>query len=888
MHGDQGLSKKFGKPAGIEFEGEKIAVARSRQPLYFNKPLLLISMFQHLSTAPSPNLQMSRTGRLKHKWPIMTRSVGSRSALILLLPLASFLSAAEEVRLSALDLTRVQQSEGKPGLDRATNDKPLRIAGKEYTHGCGTQAPSVIYLDLQGGCSRFTAQVGINDDGPEIKKTGSAEFAIEGDGKVLWSSPMMRGGMPAQSVDLDLSGVKSLTLRVSDGFDGADHDQADWAEAIFQVNGAKPVTVAAPPTAPRWILGKGLTTEWPVSKDQRLPHEDFIEQGGLRVGQVVHYRVGAQRNLSMKRSVIWPSLRKGKNGMFDGIIRDYTPQEIEPTITIDGAPLGPIAVERVLLDGTLTIQGLVGKQFAVTRCTFPSTTSPTAIDRWTLRNLTQVAHTIAVAPLTLRQTTEGPYGLNVTEVTCTAPSTFSLAPGKEMVFAVLFSGRLDSEPAAKIDIAREEPARRTYAASLQRDLRLETPEPELDRAFAYCKLRVAEAINATRAGMMLAPGGRAYYAATWCNDNVEYAGPFFPFLGDPNGNQASLDTYRLFQKHMLPDYKAIPSSIYSEGIGLSKGDGDRGDAAMYAYGCARFCLARGDKAIAKELWPAIAWCLEYSRRQTTADGVIASNTDELEGRLPTGKANLSTSSLYYGGLRAAANLGRALAMETESSNYDQQADVLAKAINQYFGAKVEGFETYRYYEGNDLLRSWICLPLCMGLMDRRDGTIAALFSPRLWTADGLASQAGDLAFWDRSTLYGLRGVFQAGETTTALRYLTSYSRRRLLGDHVPYPVESWPEGDQRHLSSESALYCRIFTEGLFGLLPTGLDRFRCTPRLPDGWPKMALRSVRAFNRNFDVVVERRGQNQHLTVTEGNRTVAEQDLKTGESTEIKLP
>jgi len=47
-----------------------------------------------------------------------------------------------------------------------------------------------------------------------------------------------------------------------------------------------------------------------------------------------------------------------------------------------------------------------------------------------------------------------------------------------------------------------------------------------------------------------------------------------------------------------------------------------------------------------------------------------------------------------------------------------------------------------------------------------------------------------------------------------------------------YPVECGPEGGQAHLSSESSLYCRIFTEGLFGILPTGLDRFRCTPPAP--------------------------------------------------------
>ncbi|MCU0778900.1 MAG: hypothetical protein MUF86_14720, partial [Akkermansiaceae bacterium] len=238
--------------------------------------------------------------------------------------------------------------------------------------------------------------------------------------------------------------------------------------------------------------------------------------------------------------------------------------------------------------------------------------------------------------------------------------------------------------------------------------------------------------------------------------------------------------------------------------------------------------------------------------------------------------------------RAAADLGRALGYDKEAKDYDQQADALAKAIEKYFGSKVEGFDTYRYYAGNEVLRSWICLPLCMDIMDRRDGTVAALFSPRLWTADGLASQAGDLAFWDRSTLYGLRGVLQAGETKTGIRYLTDYTKRRLLGDHVPYPVEAWPEGDQRHLSSESALYCRIFTEGLFGIRPSGLDRFRCTPRLPDGWPRMALRSVRAFDRTFDVVVERRGEGLRLTVSQEGKTVAEKELKTGDSAEIRLP
>lgn len=34
---------------------------------------------------------------------------------------------------------------------------------------------------------------------------------------------------------------------------------------------------------------------------------------------------------------------------------------------------------------------------------------------------------------------------------------------------------------------------------------------------------------------------------------------------------------------------------------------------------------------------------------------------------------------------------------------------------------------------------------------------------------------------------------------------------------MKYAVEAYPEGDMRHLSGESALYCRVITDGLLGL-----------------------------------------------------------------------
>ncbi|MDR2982626.1 MAG: hypothetical protein LBV12_10320, partial [Puniceicoccales bacterium] len=100
-------------------------------------------------------------------------------------------------------------------------------------------------------------------------------------------------------------------------------------------------------------------------------------------------------------------------------------------------------------------------------------------------------------------------------------------------------------------------------------------------------------------------------------------------------------------------------------------------------------------------------------------------------------------------------------------------------------------------------------------------------------------------------------------------FLTYYSNQRLLGEHVPYAVEAWPEGNQRHLSAESALYCRIFTEGLFGIRPTGLRSFDCTPRLPEGWPEMKLQQIFAFGQVFDISVSRSGEKLKVEISRKN-------------------
>lgn len=642
----------------------------------------------------------------------------------------------------------------------------------------------------------------------------------------------------------------------------------------------------------RWqIVGAGVIA-WEVTPAE--VHHDHIEMSGERVSVIVTYGVDAAGHFSVSRQVIWPMLRFRPNRTRDHLSAVFG-DDAAPRIFIDRGPaVRQIVALRVVLDGLLRIEGTLDaeRELSFVRTVFPSTTQPAVMDvtEFTNRSGREVILEVEDNRREVRTNPErGVYGGYTACAQVLGTGERPLKPGESAVFCVLISARKNEEPLLTVDPLAEMRARRERVAKFADKLQLVTPDPVLNTAFAFAKIRAGESIFATKGGLMHSPGGGPYYAAIWANDQAEYANPYFAYLGDETAGAAALNAFRHFARYMNPDYAPIPSAINAEGDGFWHGAKDRGDMAMIAYGAGRFALAFGDADAAQQLWPLIEWCLEYCHRKLTSDGVVASDSDELENRFPAGDANLCTSSLYYDALNSAVMLGGELGKATSlMAAYKARARNLRTAIERHFGAAVEGFDTYRYYDGNTILRAWICIPLTVDIFDRAEGTIAALFSPRLWSADGLLTQAGDTTFWDRSTLYALRGVLAGGGTEKALDHLSYYSTRRLLGDHVPYPVEAYPEGNQRHLSAESALYCRIFVEGLFGLRPTGLRSFTCRPRLPEGWPRMALRRVHAFGRVFDLAVER-GNEAELCVKvslEGREMIV-RSIAAGEPAEINL-
>ncbi len=663
---------------------------------------------------------------------------------------------------------------------------------------------------------------------------------------------------------------------------------------------------AAAAWSQRWeIRPGGRDIVWKVGSD--IPHDDHIEMSGERMAFVLRWGIDPNGAFRQERSLVFPLLRTVPNDTHASLMYRMA-TDIPSLLGVNGLALQAERVEQVSVDGALTVRSLwgVGKMnvgsardtkpvpvVEMTRTIFPSRNLPLMCEHYVLRNVGRKPLAVYIPEFSQAVTTDpakGVTGSYVVRGDLAGSGTFTLAPADSLAFDAVFQAYRSGEEPLRPDVAAEYAARMEFVhGCIDANLVLETPDPVIDTEFRYAKLRAAESIIETRGGYMHAPGGESYYAAVWANDQAEYVNPFFPFLGYGTGNESALNSFRHFARFMNPGYEPLPSSIIAEGDDIWNGAGDRGDAAMIACGAARYALARGSRAEAEELWPLIEWCLEYCRRKLTADGVVASDTDELEGRFPTGEANLCTSTLYYDALLSAVPLGRELGVRPAvTARYAAEAGALAKAIDAHFGGEVGGYDTYRYYDGNTLLRSWICMPLIVGLRERCEGTVRALLSPELLTDDGLLTEQGGATFWDRSTLYALRGIYNAGYADRATEMLHRYSQRRLLGDHVPYPIEAWPEGSQRHLSAESGLYCRIVTEGLFGIRPAGLRSFDLTPGMPSAWERMSLRRIRAFDADFDISVGREvGGKLRITVMQAGKKPKIYRAAPGATIRVKL-
>lgn len=643
------------------------------------------------------------------------------------------------------------------------------------------------------------------------------------------------------------------------------------------------------------VSEQGITWTWDA--DLKNIVDDNIEMSGLLVAGIIHYSVDTNQYLTLERDVIFPQHRPLLKStdkdwwIYRSYLREIYKDEVtSPKIYTNNKEIVFNKVSKIEIDGMITFHYEQAKdtELSLKRSLYPSTDQAAFYDRWTLQNEGKKDVEIQFKNQSFKKvflTTNGEISVFNQH---TNPKRTIIESGASITFGQYIQAGENKMNSP--DIAFEK--RIELLNSWKKNLVFSSPNKQINRLFEFSKIRGSESIFESEMGKVHSPGGGRYYGGFWANDQAEYISPFFPFLGYDIGNESAMNCYLVFLDKINEEYEPIQYAFEMGGT-VPAFQLDRGDAAMIAYGASQFALFRSNKKDNDDLWELIEWCLEYCKRQLNSEGVVKSESDEMEGRIETGTANLSTSSLYYGALLHSALLAKALKKnDSIISKYEQQAKVLRININTFFGGEIEGLDTYRYFKEHENLRHWICLPLVVGIDEKKEGTIEALFN-RLWSENGVHVEKNNPnpkisnIFWDRGTLYALRGTFIAGATEKSIQKLTEYTEKRLLQDRVPYAVEAYPEGDMAHLSAESGLYCRVITEGMFGIFPTSFNSFCFTPRLPKEWAHMKLENIRAFNSDFSIIILRNNTEMTAMVLKGNETVLETTFKAGDTIHVQL-
>lgn len=257
---------------------------------------------------------------------------------------------AAELKLETLPLRTLSSGWGTPKPGKSIQGDTMKVGGVAYEQGFGTHAPSTLLLSLDGKASRFTAKVGVDDYAAADR--ASIEFKLIGDNQELWTSGQLKGGQPATDCSVDLTGVRSLQLVVTDGGNGMDSDHADWINPVITYSGVAPTewsppmpgdSPSSPPNSalspatgtgilsysghPLMTLPEGASVS---TSEEKGPHESITQTLKLRIpaGKSIAVAAGpeaiaaetlgdAQKKFPFIRTSHGPSTNLRNNAIYD-------------------------------------------------------------------------------------------------------------------------------------------------------------------------------------------------------------------------------------------------------------------------------------------------------------------------------------------------------------------------------------------------------------------------------------------------------------------------------------------------------------------------------------------------------------------------------------------
>ena len=151
--------------------------------------------------------------------------------LICVAVLAAVAVEAGTVRLADLEIEQMSTGWGQAQRGKSIVGEPLKIAGRPFTVGVGSHAPSYFSVNLAGKAKSFSAMVGVDDDNGKNGK-GSLRFSVYADGRIVADSGVMKSGDKARALRADLTGARTAMLFIDDlGNDQFDH--GDWCDAVI-------------------------------------------------------------------------------------------------------------------------------------------------------------------------------------------------------------------------------------------------------------------------------------------------------------------------------------------------------------------------------------------------------------------------------------------------------------------------------------------------------------------------------------------------------------------------------------------------------------------------------------------------------------------------------
>ncbi len=132
--------------------------------------------------------------------------------------------------LSDLDPAEIEQTFSELHYDCNVSGLPISLAGVHYAKGLGVHAWSKVTYKINKKFALFSSVIGVDDS---EQGGGTVVFEVWLDDRLAYKSRVLRSAHPPESIWLDVTGVTTLKLVVTDAGDGISGDHGDWAGATL-------------------------------------------------------------------------------------------------------------------------------------------------------------------------------------------------------------------------------------------------------------------------------------------------------------------------------------------------------------------------------------------------------------------------------------------------------------------------------------------------------------------------------------------------------------------------------------------------------------------------------------------------------------------------------